>query len=439
MFEYPALWMFPALFVLVFMGIPVAFAMIGLSFGFGLWFFGDSIGTQMLSRLQEAASNYVLTAIPLFIFMGSALERSGIAERLFYAIQQWIGRLRGGLALTSVSMCGVFSATTGIVGAVETVVGMMAIPPMMKQRYKHDLIAGTICAGGSLGTIIPPTIVVVVYGSVVEESIGDLFAGVLIPGVIMMALFLLYIGIRCQLRPEDGPPMSAEEISARFADKLKTTATALVPAFVLIFAVLGSILAGIASPTEAAGVGAFGAIVLIFAYRQFSLKVAFEVFEKAIRINAMVMFTVVGGTIFSAIFLVNGGDDLIQVFIDTVKPTPAELTILFLLVFFVLGFILDWVSIVLICMPIFAPMIKAAGIDPIWFGVLVCVVIQTSYLTPPVAPSIFYLRGIAPKEITYESMFIGVVPFVLCQLVVLAIVAFYPPTALYLPRLLFGG
>ena len=439
MFEFPAIWMFPALFVLVFLGIPVAFCMIGLSFAFGLWFFGDALGAQMLSRLHEVGANYVLTAIPLFIFMGAALERSGIAERLFHAIQQWIGRLRGGLALTSVSMCGVFAATTGIVGAVETVVGMMAIPPMMKHKYKHDLISGTICAGGALGTIIPPTVVGVVYGAVVEESIGDLFAGVLIPGLAMVVLFLAYIAIRCQLRPEDGPAMDRDEIQAKLSEKLLTTMTALVPAMVLIVAVLGSILAGIASPTEAAGVGAFGAIVLIFAYRQFSWKIAFEVFDKAIRVNAMVMFTVLGGTMFSSIFLINGGDDLIELFVETLNPTPAQLTVLFLAVFFVLGFILDWVSIVLICMPIFTPLIKAVGIDPIWFGVLVCVVIQTSYLTPPVAPSIFYLRAIAPKEITYGSMFRGVVPFIFCQLIVLFLVAFYPPTALYLPQILFGS
>ena len=192
-----------------FLGIPVAFCMIGLSFAFGLWFFGDSLGAQMLSRLHEVGANYVLTAIPLFIFMGSALERSGIAERLFHAIQQWIGRLRGGLALTSVSMCGVFAATTGIVGAVETVVGMMAIPPMMKHRYKHDLISGTICAGGSLGTIIPPTVVVVVYGSVVEESIGDLFAGGPHPGPgdgrPVPGLYRAALSVAATGRPADGP------------------------------------------------------------------------------------------------------------------------------------------------------------------------------------------------------------------------------------------
>ena len=440
MFEIPALWMFPALFLLVFMGIPVSFSMIGLSFGFGYWFFGDTLGQQMFSRLQFVSQNYVLTALPLFIFMGAALERSGIAEKLFQAIQLWIGRLKGGLALTSISMCGIFAACSGVVGAVETVVGMMAIPPMMKSRYKHDLIAGTICAGGSLGTIIPPTVVVVVYGSIVEESIGDLFAGVVIPGLLMFVLFLAYIAIRCHFRPADGPSVPKEEFhGVTIFEKVKITLIAMVPAIFLIAAVLGTILAGIASPTEAAGVGAFGAVVLTIAYGRMSWDVAFRVIERAIRVNAMVMFTVLGGVMFSGIFLVNGGNDLIRVFLDTFKPTPTELTVLMLSVFFILGFILDWVSIVLICMPIFTPLIRSIGVDPIWFGIMVCVVIQTSYLTPPVAPSIYYLRAIAPKEITYGSMFLGVAPFVVCQLIVLLIVALYPPTALYLPALIFGS
>jgi tripartite ATP-independent transporter DctM subunit len=439
MLALPALWMIPALFLLVFLGIPVAFAMIGLSFVFGYWFFGDALGPQMLSRLQDVAQSYPLTALPLFILMGAALERSGIAERLFQAIQLWIGRLRGGLAMTAVAKCSIFAACSGVVGAVETVVGMMAIPPMMRNRYKHDLIAGTICAGGSLGTIIPPTVVVILYGSVVEESIADLFAGVVIPGLLMVVLFMAYIAIRCHLRPADGPALPRAEFDVPLAYKLKTTLTALVPAVILILAVLGSILAGIASPTEAAGVGAFGAFVLTVAYGRMGLKVFFGVVERAIRVNAMVMFTVLGGVMFSSIFMANGGNQLIRLFLATFDPTPAQLTALMLGVFFVLGFILDWVSIVLICMPIFAPIVRAAGIDPIWFGIMVCVVIQTSYLTPPVAPSIYYLRGIAPPEITYASMFIGVAPFVLCQLAVLAIVALYPPTALYLPELLFGA
>jgi tripartite ATP-independent transporter DctM subunit len=440
MVDIPALWMFPALFLLVFLGFPVAFSMIALSFVFGFWFFGDTLGPQMFSQLHAVATNYVLTALPLFVFMGAALERSGIAERLFIAIQLWIGKLRGGLALTSISMCGVFSACSGVVGAVETVVGMMAIPPMVKQKYKHDLISGTICAGGSLGTIIPPTVVVIVYGSIVEESIGDLFAGVVIPGLIMTAFFLGYIIIRCYLKPEDAPALdTGNEPHVPLSHKLYVTMIAIVPALVLVVAVLGSILAGIASPTEAAAVGALGAILLIFAYGKTSVSVFADVLTRSIKINAMVMFAVMGGVMFSSIFLVNGGNDLIREFLSTFNPSKTQLIILMLAVIFLLGFILDWVAIVLICMPIFTPLIRAAEIDPIWFGIMVCVVIQTSYLTPPVAPSIYYLRAIAPPEIKLVSMFKGVIPFIICQLVVLFIVAMYPPTALWLPEVIFGN
>ncbi|MAI49944.1 MAG: C4-dicarboxylate ABC transporter permease [Rhodospirillaceae bacterium] len=440
MLDIPAIWMFPALFLLVFLGFPVAFSMIALSFVFGFWFFGDTLGPQMFSQLHAVATNYVLTALPLFVFMGAALERSGIAERLFIAIQLWIGKLRGGLALTSISMCGVFSACSGVVGAVETVVGMMAIPPMVKQKYKHDLISGTICAGGSLGTIIPPTVVVIVYGSIVEQSIGDLFAGVVIPGLIMTVLFLGYIIIRSYLRPDDAPAADTNgEEPVTVGQKLFVTMTAIVPALALVIAVLGSILAGIASPTEAAAVGALGAILLIFAYGQSSVSIFADVITRSIRINAMVMFAVMGGVMFSSIFLVNGGNDLIREFISTVNPSKTQLIVLMLGVIFLLGFILDWVAIVLICMPIFTPLIRAAEIDPIWFGIMVCVVIQTSYLTPPVAPSIYYLRAIAPPEIKLVSMFKGVIPFILCQLFVLLIVAMYPPTALWLPKLIFGN
>ena len=440
MFEIPALWMFPALFILVFLGFPVAFSMIALSFAFGLWFFDDTLGPQMFSQLQHVTTNYVLTALPLFVFMGAALERSGIAEKLFIAIQLWIGKLRGGLALTSVSMCGVFAACSGVVGAVETVVGMMAIPPMVKQKYKHDLISGTICAGGSLGTIIPPTVVVVVYGSIVEQSIGDLFAGVVIPGLIMTGLFLAYIVGRCYIWPDHAPVVddgSGPRIP--LGEKLQMTAIAMVPALILVIAVLGSILAGIASPTEAAAVGALGAVILILAYRRMSWSVVVDVLTRSIQINAMVMFSVLGGVMFSSIFLVNGGNDLIREFLATFKPSPTQMIVLMLAVFFLLGFILDWVAILLICMPVFTPIIRQLGIDPIWFGIMVCCVIQTSYLMPPVAPSIYYLRAIAPPEIKLVSMFKGVIPFIVCQVIVLLIVAFYPPTAVWLPKLIFGN
>mgnify|MGYP001041045215 CR=1 FL=1 len=438
MLESPAFWMVPALFALVFLGVPVAFSLIVVAFAFGYPFFGDNLGLQFFGRLHSVATNYILSAVPLFILMGTILERSGIAERLFVAMQQWVGRFPGGLAVAAIAMCAVFAAATGIVGAVETVIGMMAIPPMLKYRYEPGLIAGTICSGGSLGTIIPPTLVVVIYASIVEAPIGDLMAGIVIPGLLMVTFFLIYIIGRCMLRPQDGPPLSPKELDRPLVEKLKLTASAMVPAILLIAGVLGSILAGIASPTEAAGVGALGGILLTIAYGKMSVRLMREVLHNTLVINTMIMFVVLGGTMFTAVFVVNGGNAMVSDLIRSADLGVAGVTTVFLAIVFALGFILDWVSIVLICMPIFAPIVKQMGIDTLWFGVMVCIVIQTSYLTPPMAPAIFYLRSIAPPEITYQHMFRGVIPFIICELLVLAVVAIFPEAATWLPKLIFG-
>jgi tripartite ATP-independent transporter DctM subunit len=335
-------------------------------------------------------------------------------------------------------MCAIFAASTGIVGAVETMVGMMAIPPMLRNRYDRSVIAGTICAGGSLGTIIPPSIVVVIYCSIARVSVGDMLAGILIPGAAMAALFFFYIAGRCLIRPADGPPASREELAVPMAEKLRLTLSAIVPAVLLIAAVLGTILLGVASPTEAAAVGCVGAVLLTLAYGRFTWALLADVLKTTLRITSMIMLIVLGGTLFASIFLLNGGDGLVRGAVAAWRLSPAELVAILLLIVFILGFILDWVSIVLICIPIYVPILAAAGIDPLWFGVMVCVVIQTSYLTPPMAPAIFYLRAVAPPEITYPDMFRGVVPFIALQTAVLAAVAFYPPTATYLPKAIFG-
>ena len=430
--------MFAALFVLVFLGLPVAFGLITVSFAFGFLFFGDMIGFQAFRFVHSVASTYILAAIPLFVFMGAMLERSGIAERLFFAMRLWVGRLPGGMAVATIFMCAIFAAGTGIVGSVEALVGMMAIPPMMKMAYDKGLIAGTICSGGSLGTIIPPSIVVVIYGSSAQISVGKLFAGILIPGGLMVVFFVGYILLRCMLRPADGPPLSPVEVHASLREKLTITATALVPTLGLVISVVGSILAGIASPTEAAGVGAVGTVVLSVIYRTFTWQKVLEALNKTLTVNAMIMFIVVGSTMFTSIFRANGGNQLVRTIIDVLALSPTGTVLLFLFIVFILGFVLDWVSVVLICVPIFVPLLNATGVDTLWFGVLICIVIQTSYLTPPFAPAIFYLRAIAPPEMTYGDMYRGVAPFVACQLLVLLIVWFMPESATYLADILVG-
>ncbi|WP_085899370.1 TRAP transporter large permease [Kiloniella majae] len=430
--------MFPALFALVFMGLPVAFALVLISVFFGYIVFGDMIFLQLYGPILSTSSNFILAAIPLFIFMGAILERSGIALRLFKALQLWVGRLPGGIGIATILMCAVFAAASGVVGAVEIVVGLMAIPAMQRYNYNGELIAGTICAGGSLGTIIPPSIVVVVYASIAQLSVGQLFAASLIPGLLMVVFFLGYLLLRAILKPQDAPSIPAEDLDISLSEKLTITLKALIPPLVLIFAVLGSLLAGAASPTEAAAVGAIGALLLAASFKELSVETLKASLAVTVRVTSMIMLIVVGGTMFTGIFALAGGGQLIRDLVDFIGFGNTGLIVFLLLIVFIAGFVLDWISIVLICIPIFAPIVKSAGIDPIWFAVMVMVVIQTSYLTPPMAPSIFYLRSIAPPSLTYQHMYRGVIPFVILQLLVLLVVALIPATATYLPSLLVG-
>ncbi|MGE0744232.1 MAG: TRAP transporter large permease subunit [Rhodospirillales bacterium] len=433
-----AAWMFPALFALVFLGLPVSLCLIVTAFAFGFVFVGAPVGNQFHNGLVGVASNFVLAAIPLFVFMGALLERTGIARLLFDAVRLLLGRLPGGLALTTVVMCAIFAASAGVVGAVEVVVGLMAVPAMMQAGYKKDLAAGTVCAGGSLGTTIPPSIVVVIYASIADISIGDLYAGMIIPAGVMVGLFVVYILVRCTLDRSAGPGLDPREFAMPFMAKAGIVLKALVPATALIVAVLGSIFAGVASPTEAAAVGALGALVLSLAYRTLNWTTLIEALRSTILISSMVLLIVMGGVMFTGVFVLTGGSQLVRETVSHYQLSPMAIVALFLLIIFVLGFVLDWISIVLITIPIFTPMVKAAGIDPIWFGVMTCIVIQTSYLTPPMAPSIFYLRAIAPKDMTYMDMYKGVMPFIFAQLLTLAAVILFPESATWLPDVLFG-
>lgn len=440
MAEWPlAAWMFPALFTLVFLGIPVSFSLIIVAVGFAIVAVGDVAGLQLFRFLGSVASNYALAAVPLFIFMGAMLERSGMAERLFALMRRWFGWMPGGLAVATIAMCTVFAAGTGIVGAVEILVGLLAIPSMMKDRYGKAMISGTICAGGSLGTMIPPSIVVIIYASVANQSVGDLFAAVLFPGLIMVGLFLLYaVGygyVSGHWREARQRARTAVDAGTQTA--LETaSAWSLVPPLLLVFSVVGSIMAGIAAVTEAAAVGAAGAVLLNVLYRDFTWVNFWDATKKTVVLTSMILLIVVGGTLFTSVFRLTGGPGLVNELVTGIDLAPWELTLIFVAIVFVLGALLDWVSVVLIAIPIFLPFLGPAGIDPVWFAVLVIVTIQTSYLTPPMAPSIFYLRGIAPPEFTYRDMYLGVIPFVLCQIAVLALVFLVPALATGLPTYL---
>nr|WP_321330744.1 TRAP transporter large permease subunit [Alcaligenes faecalis] len=430
--------MFPALFLLIFQGMPVAFALILPAFLAGWYAFGPMVFDQMYGALYGAATNHILSAIPMFVLMGALLERSGIAARLFRTMQLWLGGLPGGLAIATIAMAATFAAAAGVVGAVEIMVGLMAIPAMKRFRYNHSLIAGTICAGGSLGTMIPPSVVAVVYASLAQVPVGELFAAMLFPGLLMTTLFVAYILIATTLKPELGPRADDEDMRRPLGEKISITMRGLVPMMLLIIAVLGSLMKGIASPTEAAALGAAAAAVLCIFYRQFNWEVFSGALRITVRITAMIMLIVAGGTMFTGAFAANGGAKLVQMLTSDLGLGSTGTIILFLGIVFLLGFVLDWTANVLICVPLFLPFIVATGLDPLWFGVMVIVVIQTSYLTPPLASSIFYLLSIAPKDMTYGQVCRGVVPFILAQLLTLLIVALFPAIATWLPQQVSG-
>ncbi|WP_340110086.1 TRAP transporter large permease subunit [Pikeienuella sp. HZG-20] len=423
--------MFPALFALIFAGFPVAFALLGVGFVFGIYAFGDAAFFQFTQKIEDVASNFVLAAVPLFVFMGSMLERSGIAEQLFNAVHLWTKRLPGGLAVGTIVMCIIFAASTGVIGATETVVGLLAIPPMMRYAYPNSLISGTICAGGSLGTIIPPSVVVVIMGPIANVSIGSLMVAMILPGLILALLYIVYVIVACLITPPAGIEDEPDEPS--FGEKVVITIKALWPPMFMIFAVLGSIMLGWAAPTEAAALGAMGAFLLTIIYGKFSFQTLWEALMKTLVITSMIMFILLAGSIFTGVYVGNGGMKVMRDAINLLDVGYWGLLAIFLGLVFIAGFFLEWISILLIFLPIFMPFVLAAGMDPVWFCMLVLIMIQTSYLTPPMAPAIFYLKGVAPPEIQLRQMYAGVTPFIIIQIIGLVLVASFPDIALWLP------
>ncbi len=437
MTQQTVLWMFPTLMVLIFLGFPVAFAMMLAACGFGLLRFGDTLVHQLVSRIDDVATNYVLGAIPLFIFMGSILERAGIAERLFDALYMWTRRLPGGLAIAALLMCTIFAAASGVVGATETLVGMLAIPAMLKRGYDNRLVAGTICGGGSLGTIIPPSVPVVVLAPIAVLPVGDLLAGILFPGLLMSSLFMLYIVIVCAFNPALAPAETTKD-ERTLAEKMTFTLSAIMPPGFLIFTVLGTLFMGLATPTEAAACGSVGVMILAILYRRMSWKLLYQAALQTVSITAMILAIVLAGSMFSGVFFASGGMAATKGILDAFGLSPWSVIAIILFVAFILGFIIDLISIVLIVVPIAFPLVKSFGIDPLWFAVVFLVMLQTSYLTPPMAPSIFYLKAIAPPSMRLKDMYWGVIPFIVCQLMVLFVLFTLPEIATWAPKAMYG-
>ena len=431
--EYLPFWMLPVAFTLMFLGFPVAFCMMITAVLFGLAVFGDRVVFQFIEKIDDLSTNFVFAAVPLFVFMGSMLERSGIADRLFEAIHIWTRRMPGGLAIATILMCILFAASSGVIGATESVVGLLTIPIMLRYGYDKGLISGTICAGGSLGTIIPPSVVAVVIGPLADVSVGDILYGMTFPGLAMAGLYLIYIATRCVINPAFAPAIPPSPDDPGLGEKLWISAKNLVPPVILIFAVLGSILLGWASPTEAAAIGAIASVALTILYGNFGWKALYQALIKTLKVTAMIMTVLLAGTLFTGVFIGAGGINTANNLIGEMKLSPWMLLGLMMAIIFIAGFFLDWISIVLIFVPIFTPLARTAGFDPVWFCVLFLVLIQTSYLTPPMAPAIFYLRAVAPPEITISHMYRGVVPFIVLQLATLAVTMTFPQIVTWLP------
>ena len=439
--EYLPAWMFLALTILLMGGFPVTFTLMGTALVFGLIGFGWGFFNLLPLRIWGVINNVTLLAVPLFVFMGVMLERSGLAEELLDTMGILFGRLRGGLAVSVVIVGALLGASTGIVGATVVTMGLLAVPTMLRRGYQKELATGTVAASGTLGQIIPPSIVLVLIGDIVGVSVGDLFIGAILPGLLLVGLFILYILIMAIFRPETAPAIPKEELDAIAAKQLAAmVGKALIPPLFLIVAVLGSIFAGIASPTEAAAVGAVGATFLTIINKKFSMSILHEVMLTTVRLTCMVFIILCGAAAFGLVFRGLNGDALVREFLGGIAHKyshTAVLAIVMLLIFFI-GFFLDFIEITFIHVPVLAPIMIDFGYDPIWFCVLLAVNLQTSFFTPPFGFSLFYLKAVTPPEVTTGHIYRGIIPFVLFQMIGLAIVVLFPQLATWLPKLVFG-
>ncbi|SLN12936.1 TRAP transporter large permease [Oceanibacterium hippocampi] len=440
------------------LGFPVAFTLAGVSLMFGL--VGLAFGVFDLSNFGSLPNRYigfmtneVLVAVPLFIFMGVMLERSNIAEQLLLTMGKLFGNLRGGLGFSVIIVGALLAASTGVVGATVVTMGLISLPAMLRAGYDPRLATGVICASGTLGQIVPPSTVLIFMGDMlsginsqvqmakgnfapVPVSVGDLFAGALLPGMLLVGLYLAYTAFKATINPESCPavPAPPEDEGNLFREVL----TALVPPLLLILAVLGSILGGIATPTEAASVGAIGAMILAALRWRLSFEVLRETVVSTATITSMVFVILLGASVFSVVFRLMGGDNLVHEFLGNLPGGQVAAVAVVMAIMFVLGFILDTFEIIFIVIPITAPILLALDVDPVWLGVIVGVNLQTSFLTPPFGFALFYLRGVAPAELPTSAIYKGILPFVALQIVAIATLFIFPGIVTWLPRVVAG-
>jgi tripartite ATP-independent transporter DctM subunit len=435
--EFLPLIMFAVVFALLLLGFPVAFTIGGVAMAFGLYGFGPGFFNLLPLRIWGTMESFSLMAVPLFIYMGVMLEKSGLAEELLEAMALVFGRIKGGLAVSVIFVGALMGASTGIVGATVVTMGLLSVPTMLRNRYNKCLTTGTVAASGTLGQIIPPSIVLVLLGEIMNVSVGELFLAAIIPGLILVSLYMLYILIIAQIKPEWAPPIDQEILDAMTQKELlEKVFKALIPPLALMIAVLGSIFAGIASPTEAASVGAVGATLLTVMHKRFNYQIVKDVMNTTTKLTCMVFIILVGASTLGLVFRGLGGDAMLR---DLILSLPfGKWGILFIVmsIIFIAGFFLDFIEITFIHVPVLAPIMIHLGVDPIWLAILIAVNLQTSFLTPPFGFSLFYLKGVTPPEISTMDIYKGIIPFVIIQIIGLLIICLIPESVTWLPSVL---
>jgi tripartite ATP-independent transporter DctM subunit len=435
--EFITIGMFGGLLIGLFMGHPLAFVLGGLAMIFGYIGWGPSCFYMFINRTWGIMDNYILVCIPLFIFMAQLLDQSGVAEDLFDTMRHVFGPIRGGIAIAVVVVSTLFGACTGIIGASVVTMGLLSLPVMLKYGYNKKLASGAICAGGTLGILIPPSIMLVVMADQAALSLGKLFAGAIIPGLILSTLYISYILIRCWFKPQDGPALSMEERNAVSTKRLTLMVIkSMLPPMILILGVLGSIFAGIATPTEAAGVGAALAFLMTIAYGRFTWSGLKTSVVNTAKTTSMVIIVLVGAACFASVFMGSGGGDVVRDFIIGIGFGKWGTFIIMMIILFILGMFIDWIGIIMITFPIFLPLAAELGFDKVWFVVALAVMLQDSFLTPPFGYALFYLKGVAPPEVKTADIFWGAFPFWRLMEVGLIIVVIWPETITWLASVL---
>lgn len=431
--ELVTLMMVGGIILLLIMGMPMAFALGLVAISFTLAFFGFDAIPLLTSRIYGFVNVYVLIAIPMFLMMATIMDKSGVAEDLYNAMSVWAGGMPGGVAQMTLVAAVFMAATTGIIGGEIILLGLVALPQMLRLGYNKNLAVGTICAGGSLGTMIPPSIVLIFYGLTANVPIGDLFLAVIFPGLLLATLYMVYIAVRCRINPALAPPLPPEQRNLTLGQKMRLLGTLVLP-LGIAFAVMGSIYTGIAAVSEAASVGVAGAMLAAWVRGRLNWVMLRDALKQTMAACGLLMWLTFGATALIGIYNLLGGISFISTLMTGLPFDPIFILLLMMLILIVLGFFMDWVGILLLTMPIFVPIITQMGYDPIWFGILFCMNMQISYLSPPFGPAAFYLKGVAPPEISIQDIFRSLWPFILLQMLGLALVIAFPGIALWLPR-----